>query len=262
MKKEIRGSLSLSLGDHVPFSAEEAVFDYETSSCTHQKNDNLWDASVSVMSTQTIDRYVNVFSGAGLRPLSFELEAHALARALIKEDDCETFMIVDIGATHTGVVVVSGDVVRFTATIPLGGETFTHGIARALKISFEEAVVLKEKYGLSRQYGDGERNLFSVLAPIISTLRDEVMRYVLFWNTHEDGQHAEHHHGSLDTIILCGGEANVPGLESYFSGSLKMSILLGNPWLNVTSLNTYVPALSREQSLRYTTALGLALKGF
>lgn len=255
-KKELRGSIALGLEDNVPLAGNEASFDYEVASCSHAEKNTFFDTSVAVMPTETVARYADAFSGAFLTPVSFELEAHALSRALIRKNDCRSFLIVDIGATRTGVMVVHDGIVRFTATIPLGGETITEAIARGLRVSKEEAVLLKESYGLTRPYEKGD--LLPILTQVVGTFRDEVMRHLTFWNT-RSGRESKESAREIEAIILSGGEANVPGLVDYLSGSLNLKVSLGNPWTNITSFESYIPELSQKDSLRYATALGLAL---
>ncbi len=73
---------------------------------------------------------------------------------------------------------------------------------------------------------------------------------------------AEEKSGTLERVILCGGEANVPGLSSYLASALEAEIEIANPWVNINSLTSYVPEITSKHALRYATALGLALKGY
>ena len=259
LKKEIRGSVLLRLEEHVPITPSEAVFDYELSPCDYLEKKVPAKIGVAVVPLETVNQYLSIFSSVGLVPVSFELEAHALKRALLRREDCGQFLIVDIRGTHTSIVIVSRGIAHFTVTLPIGAETITQTVARALGVSREQATLLREKYGLIRRHGKGE--LFSVLAPVVSTLCDETKRYINFWSTHP-GKEAVAGRQEIEKVILCGNGANTPGLDSYFSGSLKMNVVLGNPWINITSLDSYIPELGKEDSLRYATALGLALGGF
>ena len=64
----------------------------------------------------------------------------------------------------------------------------------------------------------------------------------------------------MDRIIVCGGEANVPGLANYLAATLKTDIEIANPWININPLTHYIPEIPRNHALRYVTALGLAMR--
>ncbi|HEY4486401.1 MAG TPA: pilus assembly protein PilM [Candidatus Paceibacterota bacterium] len=256
-RREIRGALELRLEEFVPIAGGEAVFDYVTTDCPAPDDQKFWNIGVAVLPQTKAMQYVELLRGVGFTPLSFELEAHSLVHALLEKKDCGTVLIADIGATKTGVLVVSRGIVHLSASIAIGGESFTNAITKSLAIPFENAEALKRKHGLARRYGKGE--LFSVLAPLVSTLRDEIGRYANFWQTHEHGGREEGASQAIERIVLCGGEANTPGIREYLAQSLKMEVSLGNPWVNVVRDPLYVPELHAAHALRYTTAIGLAL---
>ena len=60
--------------------------------------------------------------------------------------------------------------------------------------------------------------------------------------------------------LLCGGRANLKGLPDLFSHELGIRVSVGNPWINILPEPLReIPELSFEDSLKYTTALGLSL---
>ena len=257
-RKELRGAIELRLEEFVPVPGRDAVFDYATSACSFPDDTKFWNVGVAALPKTKAEQYAELVRGAGLTPLSFELEAHALANALVPKKDCGTMLIADIGSTKTGVLIVGKGIVYFSTSIAIGGESFTNAIAKSLAIPFPNAEALKRKHGLAKRYGKGE--LFSVLAPLVSTLRDEIGRYVSFWQTHEHG--GEGTTEPIGRIVLCGGEANTPGIREYISQSLNREVVLGNPWVNAVTDSRYVPELHAVDALRYTTAIGLALGDF
>ncbi|MDP3725692.1 MAG: pilus assembly protein PilM [bacterium] len=252
-RKDIYESLELQLEEHVPLSPQEAVFDYEIVTCGTKAEDSLYEIGLSVMPQKVIQSYVSMFEHTGLIPLSFEFEAHAIARSLVREDDCGTFLLLDIGATRTGLAIISRGVITFTSTINIGGYSLTESVAKALNVSFKEAERLKEERGLL----DGKEDLlYQVLLARLSVLRDEILKHYIYARTHEN---IIEKGSAVERIIICGGEANVPGLPNYLATTLETDIEIANPWVNINSLNEYVPEIPSNHALRYATALGLAL---
>ena len=251
--ENIRESIELSLEEYIPISAQDAVFDYEIL----KEDEKSFDIQVSAIPKNIIDDYLSVFKESGIRVESFELEAQAISRAVIKKNDVDTYMIVDFGEKRTGIFIVCQGVVVFTSTIDVGGALLTNMIQKNFKISIEEAEKMKRQYGLGRNSGNKE--LFSIVLNCVSILRDEIMKHFVYWQTHKEGNRE---HPPIKKIILCGGDSNLVGLAEYFSVSTKNTVEIANVWTNVISTPKYVPGIKFEQSLAYAAAIGLALGDF
>lgn len=251
-RKEFRGAIEFTLEEHVPIKASEAIFDYEVM----QETDAMVQVSVSVLPRTLIDGYLEAFSGTGIVPTIFEIEAQSIARAIVQEGDKQTYMIVDFGKTRTGIAVVANEAVQFTATIPIGGGTLTDAISKNLNVSYEEAEKVKREKGVLG--GAGNENFSLAIMSTISILRDELTRHHSYWSLYEDEYGKPH--TKIQRIYLCGGDSNLAGFIDYLAAGLPVPVSLANVMVNVNSLDAYVPEISFNDSLRYATAIGLALR--
>ncbi|OGI95452.1 hypothetical protein A2917_02745 [Candidatus Nomurabacteria bacterium RIFCSPLOWO2_01_FULL_42_17] len=250
----IRESIELSLEEHIPLKAEDAIFDYELIS---QDKQHL-ELQVATVPKNVIENYLSIFKNAQIKVQSFELEAQAICRAVVKAGDRGTYMIVDFGEKLTGIFIVSRGLVMFTSTLDVGGKMLTDMIAKNFKLSFEEAEQMKIKYGLERNTPNKE--LFSVLLNSVSILRDELVKHFLYWHTHKDEE--GQNNLPIEKIILCGGDSNLIGLAEYFSISMKSPVEMANVWVNIVDKEKYVPDIDFKQALSFAAALGLALRDF
>lgn len=249
---EIRNAIELQLEEYVPLSPLEAVFDYEVVRETPAGT----EVSVVVFPRAIIEDYLGAFAGTGLTPVAFEMEAHAIARAVVPNGDMGTFMIVDFGRTRTGITVISGGIPRFTSTIPVGGGMLTAAVAKNLSISLEEAEKVKREKGIIAV--EGNENLSLALISTVSILRDEVLRHHTYWETHDDTYGNKR--PSIQKMYLCGGDSNLNGFVNFLADGVGVPVALANALANVNSLETYVPEISFNDSLRYATAFGLSLR--
>ena len=250
----IRESIELALEEHVPISAQDAIFDYELLSEDAQS----LELQVATISKNVIESYLGIFKRSQILVQSFELEAQAISRAVIKKGDLETYMIVDFGEKRTGIFIVSRGVVMFTSTLDVGGIMLNDMIAKNFKISLEEAEKMKREYGLQRNTTNKE--IFSVLLNSVSILRDELVKHFLYWHTHKDEEGKNN--PPIKKIILCGGDSNLIGLTDYFSVSMKSKVEMANVWINVMNIENNVPDINFKQALSLAAALGLALGDF
>lgn len=249
----IREMILLQLEEHIPLKAVDTTFEYEVISST---SSNVL-VEVSAISSATLEGYLSVFKKAQLSVLSCELEAQAVARAVIPLEDNDPVMIVDFGDTRTGVSIVHDGRVYFTTTLDLGGVNLTNMISKNFSISKEKAEEVKKNYGLNES--SNIEDIFPIILNGISVLRDELNKQYTYWKEHENYGIK---HDKIDRIILCGGDANLVGLADYLEASMKIKVDHANAWVNISSMDIAVPDMSFEESLAYATVLGLALGGY
>jgi cell division protein FtsA len=76
----------------------------------------------------------------------FEAVAACYA-SVLPEDRREGIAVVDIGAHSTELVAYYGDAILVTAAVRIGSDHFTRDLAQGLRLSFEDAEVVKAEYG-------------------------------------------------------------------------------------------------------------------
>ena len=252
--KQLQTILEFKLEENVPISSRELVFDYEIVKGTSKEELVL---NITAFPYDIASEYMEAFIAAGLNPVSFEIEAQALARAVIQRHHSGTYMIVDFGKMRTGIAIVSEEVLRFTSTVPVGGESLTHAVQKHFGVSKEEADTIKNEKGFAKYKDNTE--VLETLVTTVSVLRDEISKHYTYWNTHTSENHRDRE--KIDKIILCGGSANLAGLSEYLSSDMNVTVEVANVWSNTFSLNDFVPDVEYRHSLAYATAVGLALKG-
>lgn len=251
---EIRDGIELQLEEHVPIPPREAVFDYQIINADAAHNRYL--VSVSVLPRLIVSRYLDFFTSAGFIPLSFQISAQAVANAVVPFGADAPLIVVNMGTHQTGLYLVSRRAVHFTSTVNVGGEALTEAVKKYFSVSTEEAVKIKAERGITRRKEDAE--LFFSLANTLSVLKDEVEKLVGYWETH-----LEHHSDvrqKVTKVVLCGPESGLQGLPEYLEANLKLTVELGNVWCNVFSFDSYIPSVSRKDSLGYASVIGLSLR--
>lgn len=256
-KNEIRESITFQFEEYVPIKAIDSVFDYEILS----ESPDGFDVQVSAIPESVVQSYNDIFVESGLMPVSFEIEAQAIVRAVVPNSFKGTCMVIDFGQTRTGISIVSSNVVVFTSTIDIGGSLLTEAIAKEFAIDIKEAEKMKRQSGLVKEGEEkkqkGEKDVFSVILNTIATLRDEINKHFIYWHTHKDGGVVEH--PAIEKLILCGGDSNLKGLADYFSRSMRVQVELADVWANIPEFKKHIPEISFKDSLTYATAIGLAL---
>lgn len=249
-KNEIYNSIELIIEEHVPIPASETVFDFEIVGSFGQDV----DVVVTAASQSVVSGYVEVFKEAGLTLLSLELEAEPIARTVVQGGDSGVHMIVDFGRMRTGISVVKNGAVHFSSTISMGGQTLTETLVKNFNISVEEAEKMKRDYGMRRN--SPRQDLFSILLNNVAVLRDEINKHFVYWHTHNDEGGVARM--PIEQIVLVGGDSNLAGLSDYLSSSLKVPTIVPDIWNTLPMDKSVVPPITKNDSLGYATAVGLA----
>jgi len=216
---EIRQNIEFKLEENVPIPASEAIFFFDRLPANLSKGKTY--ASVSVAPKELVDSYLKALKQADLTTVSFEIQAKAIARAVVSHDSSDTHLIIHVMNKKTGIYVVSSGVICFTSTISWGGE-----LIRGKNIS------------------DVPDAVFS--------LRHEIERVYVYWSQHGENQ-------PIKSIIVSGRDATTISQITHLSPDNKISLSVADIWKNAFSINHYVPKINFDDSLDYAIAAGLAL---
>lgn len=251
-EKDVRSILEFRLEENVPIPAREAFFDYDV--LESDITDKTYRVVVASYARETILQYYDAFTEANLTPVSFEVEAQAMARAVIAKESQGAYLLVDFGKTRTGIGIVYNGALMYTSTIDFGGANLSDTLRRIYGEKDEsEFTMLKNTYGLTKKNGDDR--CYEALISGISILKDELLTRVQYWH----GKDYERSDRRLQKIIVCGGSSNLLGFPEYLSESLSIPTVRADVWTNTFSLETYIPPIDARYSYGYATAIGLAL---
>lgn len=251
-KEEVTKAVYFEAENYIPLPIEKVYLDSQVISCDYKTNK--LNVLIAAMPKTVIDLYVGALKEAGLKPVALEIESMSISRALVKEKTvCRPLILIDLGENRAGFSIFCEHSLRFTTTHEsVCAKKFTEAIAECLKVSFKEAEALKLKNGIIEgKYGKKKIDIFT---PILNELVDLTERYINYCE--------KQYNQKIEKIVLCGGGANLKGLDSFLGKYFQIPVELGNSWVNIINTQTKkANPLPPEESLRYTTALGLALRG-
>jgi type IV pilus assembly protein PilM len=252
-ESELSEAVKWEMEANIPLPLDQVYYDWQVvpEALTFEKNK--LNLLVIAISKSVVDQTIEVLEMANLNPVGLEIESIAQARSLLLEKiENETVLIVDIGDRRTSISINKGGVPCFTSSIPLCGQSLTDVISKGMNINFDEAEKIKISYGIGDYYKNDE--LFKLTKPVLENFIQEMERSIDFYIT------GLRYSESIDRIIICGGGANTKGIIPYLSKKLGRDIQLGNPWNNIR-LGSRLPIIEKNQSLQFSTAIGLAIKG-
>jgi Tfp pilus assembly PilM family ATPase len=136
-----------------------------------------------------------------------------------------------------------------TGTVPGGGDSFTQSIADKLKVSREEAHIIKTKYGLG--VSKKQEEITASITPILDLSVKEIRRMIRYYEERSKGK------GKIGQVVTMGGGANMPGLSEFLTNKMRIPARMCDPWQNI-DFGSLQPPNNVEKSM-YVTVAGLAM---
>jgi len=186
-------------------------------------NDRGIDTVVSVFPKQVIKFYTDIIKQSGLIPLSFQSESVALSNAIIKHDDKDLYLLMRFLDDRVNIAVSEGGAVQYTTSIK----------------------ILSEKIFKDLEGNEAKK------------LIQDLNKVLIYWFTSRKNSKEVH---KIEKAIVSGKEVYKKGFEDFLEGGLKIDVILADAWANCFDSDKHVPELSKEDSMEYAVATGLALK--
>ena len=236
-----------------PINMEESYLDWQILPDENDKKKTM-KILVAVVPQELVDSYSSVLKDAGLKPVAAEIESIAITRSLVnKNQSSRPILVIDLGRDRTSFIIFKNPVVQFTASIPVCGEEIIKAVSKRMDISERKSEKIIKECGLI--FRDDCKNVYRAIQPSLYEMIRYISKLINFYKEHYKSE------ADIAKVIICGGEAKIPGMSSFLSLRVKKEVEKGNPWINIISSNKKEPPLSRNESMVFVTVLGLALRG-
>lgn len=252
---EIEEQIEVEADRYIPYPLEEVYYDFEVIGPS-PKNPNLMDVLLAAARIETLDTRVAAVTEAGLKTTIVDIETLAMERAftlvtnhLPSKGMGNTIALIDIGATNTSLYVFRDLRIIYNRDQAFGGKHLVDEIQKRYGVSIEEAIAAQKYGGLPEDYTT------EVLNPFKETIVQQIGRALqVFFSA---GEEAEVHH-----IVLAGGIAMLPGLETLIQEKLSIKTFIANPFADMQISEKINKNNLTEDSPGLMMACGLALRNF
>lgn len=232
-KEEILEAAKWQIKEDIPFSLEEAIFDYqiikEFTDAEGAKKNRL---ILVLAEAKTISKYVSILEKCNLIPIRITCTPFNYANILRhqKKEEVPIQAVLDIGYSDTFLYIYNNKKPQFARNLPFSSEKLTRSLTGALlsdkgkiELSYEEAQQLKEVFGIPQDPSQMlKENLqamqvISLMRPTLELLTRELKRSIDYFtaNFNEEGP---------AVIYLTGEGGSLKNLDKYLSGELNISV--------------------------------------
>jgi type IV pilus assembly protein PilM len=244
--KELADAVRLEAEQYIPVSVEQLYLDHTIIS----QNDQEIELFAVAVPKAIVDSHIQLAHLLDLDVTAMETTIAAAGRVFVQADrsDLPTILI-DFGSISTDITIFDKTLL-VTGTVQGGGDDFTKLIASKLGTSYEEANVIKTKYGL--RHSKKQAEITEVLSPMLEQMVKEIRRMQRYYEERYGNEKSK-----IGQIVVMGGGSNVPGISEYLTNELRLPVRGSEPWQHI-SFGKLQPPSSVEKSM-YITVAGLAL---
>lgn len=260
-EEKYRKSIKFEASRYISASVENSVVEFEI--LGDAEDPGQMNVMLVVAPNELVDSRVRVSEAIGLEPLAVDIEAFAQIRTFVDFNATDEYLtrtiaLVDMGASHTEVNIVSKGEFVLTRSIPIAGDAFTNAIKAAVAGSYEEAEALKLQLGTDYPIdspdisASGNRG-WRAVQPVLDELIREIRRSINYYQSQFPESSTD---AMVDRIILTGGSSRVPGMDRYMSTLLGLQASKADLFEHTAVLPGRLPQPFIDE---YSSVLGVAV---
>jgi len=250
---ELESALFFEAKKHIPISGSDMVLDYQVLS-VEEKTNNM-NILLAATSKDVLNQHSNILSTAGLNPHIVDIDSLAVANSFALNAFVEdgVYVLLNLGAHRTNMVIWGPDAKFFARDIPYGGYNFTRDIMRKRQMEWSDAENYKYEFGLNEDPNHPAVQTISMLDISEKSTEDaivEELRRSLRFYVKEAGN------SDFRKLYLMGGSAKLKGLPEFIQDKVNVPTEIFMPFINVEMPEKFQDKKDPQLAL----AIGLAMR--
>jgi type IV pilus assembly protein PilM len=250
-QRELNTAISWEAEQYIPLPLDQVNIDYTILRDAKATGTDKMDVLLVAAPKALLDKYLSIIEMAELVTVAAETEIIATSRALVRSVASikNAALMVSLGAQTTDLAILRGGTLAFTRSIAAGGEALSRALVAGLDFNTTQAEEFKRTYGLEQDKLQGK--IVTAVKPIMDTIVGEMKRAIAFYSE-------KHKDEKVETVLLSGGTAKLPGMVVYIAQSLGIEVQLANPWVGIKRDQRF--RVLDQEGPTFTVAVGLSLR--
>jgi len=252
--KELEDHVMLEAENYVPYPLDEVNLDFEVIGPA-QDNPNEDDLLLTACRGEIVDAYMAVVESAGLIPAVVDVDAFAIENVFPLVEGhlssggkpISTVAVMDFGVSTTRAIVIHEGRSVYTRDQAFGGKQLADEAMRRFDMSDEDLRQARLSGELPAEYYS------DIVEPFVESMGQETNRALQFFFSAStfDG---------VDHVLLSGGCAQIPGVETHVAESTGLPTSVLNPFVDMTMASRVKGSLLQNCAPSMAVACGLAIR--
>jgi type IV pilus assembly protein PilM len=250
---ELESALFFEAKKHLAIAGGDIILDFQV--LTKKKKTNNMNVLLVATTKDHLRNHSDILTNSGLTPHYVDAEALAVANSFALNTYVEdgVYIILNIGAHRTNMVIYGPKTKFFSRDIDFGGYNFTKDIMKSQDLDFEQAENFKFDYGLKGPKKETEGITINTLdiadKPTEESIALEVKRSLRYY-VKEAGS------SDFRKVLLTGGSSKLIGIADYLSENLNIPCEVFDPFYNLEMPEKF----RNNKDPQLALALGLAMR--
>lgn len=249
-ERELQAAIIWEMEQQVPMPFDQVKTDWQILEHRERNGERMEEILLVAAPLNLLEKYAKVINLAGLSMQAIETEiisVHRTLMPLLSESGAD--LVINLGASTTDIAITRNKIINIVFSVPLGGIAITRAISTDLGIDIMQAENFKRAYGLSKEAFEGK--IGKSLIPILESIVSDIRKAMLLFREKNGNE-------SIKQVILSGGSALLPKIDTFFTDALDTQVVIGNGW-QINNIEN-VPQEVLIDSPSYNSVLGLALR--
>ncbi len=252
---ELSKAVKWQIEKFVPFPIDDASVDYQVIENDSKADKTQMAVIVVAVERKIIDKYLRLLKALKIVPSLIDIAPFSIAKAVMKMyglTSKETILIVDIGFKTTSMVIVQGKNLLMVRSIETAGDQFTRVISESCGVDRATAEKVKREYMLSADNINppASEKVASAIVGLCGELVKEIERSFAYCERESLVE-------GIDKIVLCGGGANLNGLDKFISRQLGLPVEVADISKHVSGHKEFSEPVSAQFVPAYGGTLNL-----
>ena len=253
---ELRDLIHDEAGKYLPFdNMDDVNYDFQILG-DNSYNPNQMDIIIVAAKKDMVNSYLEAVTAAGLNVMIMDVAPFVLESVYESNyefDNDEIVVIINIGASTTGINVLKGGMSIFTRDFALAGNSITESLQEKYKVTFEEAEKIKID-GIPDGSDGDNLDLKNTILDFAQPICLEIERSIDYFRSTFGGEYIKH-------ILIAGGSAGIYILTKDLSEKLNVKTEIINPFVKI-GYNKRKIDVNKLESIKpvAATAIGLGLR--
>ena len=250
--QRIRESLPFVLDGVLPVPADELFLDFYPIEEGVEESGLTFKGLAVAAEISHVEALVSCLSVAKLRPMVVDFAPFALLRSIVEHPNSEKLHVyIDIGAGATYFLIARGQVPLFVRILPTGGSEIDRLLAATLRITEDEAELVRMEVSLTSQAKDSADVRTATIAALQDLLTGLASTVDYYEQSHKVALRKD------SRVTLSGGVSKLKGLDSVLGDFLGMKVEPNTKVRNAQPADSL--KIKPEDQVPYLLAVGLGL---
>ena len=257
-KKRIPDIVKFEARQQIPFALEEVIWDYQEIGEKDEGDDDdftMAEVGLFAMKRDQISRAILPFTVAGIEVDLVQMGPIALYNFLNfdrmggPEKAKGSIVLIDIGADNTDLIISDGTRI-WQRNVPIGGNHFTRGLTKELKLTFAKGEHLKR----NATKAPDPRAVFTAMRGVFNDLASEINRSIGFYSS-------VNRTAKIARVIGLGNGFKLPGLQKFLQQNLNMEVEKLEVFERMSGDEVITAPQFQENLPSFAVAYGLGAQG-